>query len=812
MAEQFEHLSFERETLTNPRRKGQAPFFHTRKDKAAHGNQMRAALDSARQKLVQQHASRPNAIVLKLHYVGTLSIDKLQSFGLDFIGQDGDKICIVFTTEAGIAKFSDHLQRLGLGEIITNGQLLEALNGIDQWSADDRRSWALSENGLPDATSFTLDLSLWPLGDLGSQTRADLIKSFEQWLTDNHINTKDKVNLDSLLMYRLTVDRDQADMLLNHVDVRMVDLPPRSGITVTQLSRDIAELPTDIPTPALTAPRVCILDSGINTNHPLLRSAIAESESFVQAESESDLAGHGTAVAGIALYGDVETCERANLWQPACWLYNGKILNSNCEYDELQIENTLRKAVTYFVELGCRIFNLSVGNVNAPYHGGHVQGMAYVLDTLAREFDVLFIVSVGNFLGLDDPQIPADSWRDEYPDYLLGDHNVLIDPAPALNAITVGSIATHEATQNNQRWPDEIEHHCAANTGQPSPFTRHGPGHKDSIKPDLVAAGGNYAVPLRREGEQWAPVTTSPGVMTLNHNSIGNTIFSVMNGTSFAAPYITHLASRLMAEYPGASTNSIRALLVSQAEITNACEKTFGNEFAKTYARENKKRKPITDVVGYGEVNEGNLYRSDQSVVLLMSEESICADETQFFEIPLPDDFLANTTSSREISVALSYFPAVRTTRVDYRATKIQYVLVRGKSLEEVQKHFNQKFKKDVDTLNDSIDDKRRTVSAQRRSRGTLQYSRFAFTRLPESEKWFVAATRLDSFGWGYECSKEKESYSIVVTVADRQSESQSNTNGCTQVKFNWNTSKTIRHSGAYLLAPTTTQRTYLRR
>ena len=74
MSEQFEHLSFERELLTNPRRKGQPPYFHTRKDKAAHGNQMRAELDATRQKLAQQYASRPNAIVLKLHYKGTLNI------------------------------------------------------------------------------------------------------------------------------------------------------------------------------------------------------------------------------------------------------------------------------------------------------------------------------------------------------------------------------------------------------------------------------------------------------------------------------------------------------------------------------------------------------------------------------------------------------------------------------------------------------------------------------------------------------------------------------------------------------------------
>ena len=119
MVEEYEHLQFGREQLINPRRKGQRPYFHTQTDQPGHGAGLRSELDKVRPKLAQQYASRPNAIVLKLHYKGTLSIDKLQSHGLDFIGQDGDEVCIVFTGEAGIAKFSDHLQQLGLGEVVT---------------------------------------------------------------------------------------------------------------------------------------------------------------------------------------------------------------------------------------------------------------------------------------------------------------------------------------------------------------------------------------------------------------------------------------------------------------------------------------------------------------------------------------------------------------------------------------------------------------------------------------------------------------------------------------------------------------------
>ncbi|MFW8695458.1 S8 family serine peptidase, partial [Mesorhizobium japonicum] len=104
----------------------------------------------------------------------------------------------------------------------------------------------------------------------------------------------------------------------------------------------------------------------------------------------------------------------------------------NAIYDEHTVEATLTEAVEHFVGLGCRIFNLSLGNTNAPYDGTHIRGLAYILDVLARKHNVLFVVSTGNFMGSEDPAVPIKSWRDEYPEYLLHARSVIIAPAPAL--------------------------------------------------------------------------------------------------------------------------------------------------------------------------------------------------------------------------------------------------------------------------------------------------------------------------------------------------------------------------------------------
>lgn len=773
----YKHLSFERENLNNTRRSKQPPKFTTRGDLRGHGQKLNGYFASAAGVARSQHRSAENSpFVLKLQYDGAMSFDKLDKHGLEFISQEGKQICVVFADEAGLAVFQDHLNKLGvLGQNVTYKQILEAIEGIDAWSADDRKSWALKHIGLPEAETFKLDVELWPHHVANHPIRLRLRASFEKWLADEGISTIHKLNYDSLVMYRVEVSRAQAESLLDHSDVRLVDLIPQTGISYPQLNRDIAELPLEIPRPALDAARVCILDSGINTNHPLLKMAVGESESFVEGQDPFDEAGHGTAVAGIALYGDVEACNAGNFWRPQFWLYNGKVMRkctqtNNAVYDEHTVEATLTEAVEHFVGLGCRIFNLSLGNSNAPYDGSHVRGLAYILDVLARKHNILFIVSTGNFGGSEDPAVPVSSWREEYPEYLLHDRSVIIDPAPAMNVLTVGSIARHDATYDSQRYP-EIHQLAPASESQPSPFTRHGPSVKGAFKPELVAPGGNLACPMNTPNNQWRTDMRGLGVLTMNHEWQGRTLFKEISGTSFSAPYVTHLAGRLLNEYPEASANLLRAILVNHASLGHQIHSTFSDEMRASY-KANKityNREISRDVGGYGQVNEGDLFRSSDHCVVLMCEEAIEKDSCQFFELPLPASYLRSARAVRELTVTLAYSPAVRTTRLDYLATQISYRLVKGSSLDEVQSFFNKDTQDEADTRNDDASSNRE-ISAQQRSRGTVQSSKWTFKQRNPNEKWFVVVIRQDR-EWDHQDVLDREPYSLVVTVADRDNE-----------------------------------------
>jgi hypothetical protein len=426
----------------------------------------------------------------------------------------------------------------------------------------------------------------------------------------------------------------------------------------------------------------------------------------------------------------------------------------------------LVEAVRYFVDTySCKIFNISLGNTNSPYDHKHIRGIAYVLDQLSRELDVLFVVSAGNFSGSIDPEVPRQSWRDEYPEYLLANESLIIDPAPAMNVITVGSLAKHNATFDAQRYP-EIAQLAPASEHQPSPFTRHGPSVKGAIKPELVAIGGNLATSVRRD--QLTPVTKGMGVLTCNSGFVGGTLFGETSGTSFAAPYITHLAGRLLNNYPTASANLLRAMLVNNSNLPAEVERSFSSDLHLAYKSINK-RDPARDVAGYGLVDESELFRSSQNVVTLIVEDKIANNEHHFYELPLPPEFLRTQRAAREIRVTLAYCPAVRTTRIDYLATKMHFRLVKDTSLESVQRYFNHDTQGETETRNDDATTNR-DITAELRGRGTVQSSTWRMKQRSPDEKWFVVVTRQDR-DWGEAMSLALENYALVVTVTDRENE-----------------------------------------
>ena len=600
---------------------------------------------------------------------------------------------------------------------------------------------------------------MWSFGPLEDRPaeRTQLWRSFEAWTLAEGIAIIDSVKQDGLSLFRVRCDHSHAESLLNHRDIRTVDLPPRYGLELQLIYTDIQDLP-EIATPSENAPGLVVLDSGLTTGHPLLAPAVGDSQSFLPGKSADDEHGHGTLVAGLALYGDLESALREGNLSPRLRLFSGRILDEDNKNETGFVENQITEAVGYFKgQYGCRIFNLSFGDRNKPYLGKHVKGLSYTLDKLSRELGVLFVVSAGNVSG---SQLDGEAWHARYPQYLTEPDWAMVEPAPALNALTIGSLARHDQTTNSGRYSGDPSEIPIAGRSQPSPFSRHGHSVGGAIKPDLVAYGGNWAVNTRAGANTLVP-NSGLGELSTYRSFVVGRLFADESGTSMATPQIAHLAAGLLEEYPEADANVIRALLVAHATVPEASVALFPD------------KDMLRKVCGYGQTSIHSLYRSLENSVTLLATEQIANKRHHFYELPVPDDFVTSGRRVREITVAMAHTPFVRSTRIAYKATRMDFRMVPAENIGHAATVFNRATHRDEYERIGELPGA--SVGPQARDKGTVQASTWCFRQVSRrstlrNKRLFVVVTRND-FPWGEPHSAAEEPYALVVCLRDQENE-----------------------------------------
>jgi hypothetical protein len=431
-------------------------------------------------------------------------------------------------------------------------------------------------------------------------------------------------------------------------------------------------------------------------------------------------------------------------------LFSGKVFKDDgtdqTEFVEKAVEEAVRDLHDQY---GCRVFNLSYGDYNKVYDGRHVRGLAYTLDRLTRELGVLFVVPTGNLRTSELPDNPCA----QYPNYLFADDARLLDPAPALSALAVGGLAHHTASRESQRYPQHIEDLPIAQEDQPFPLGRCGPSINGAIKPDLVDNAGNLAV-MRNGGR---PRQAGLGLVSTCGNFANGRLFAEDIGTSYAAPQVAHRAAKLLETLPDASANLLRSLLSAHARWPKACKDLLNN------GDNAEGRKRLLQLVGYGRIDEDALYRSVDQAVTLLAEDQIANDKCHIYELPIPDCFWSAGKRQREITVALAYSPDIRTTRLDYRMSKLWYTLVKAADLDEVERAFQRNREEGMGEISTN-----RWIANDKRKLGTLQVSRWGFKLPPRiGEKIFAVVTRQDT-PWG-NAADGQEPYALVAVLADRE-------------------------------------------
>ncbi|MFN6483801.1 MULTISPECIES: S8 family serine peptidase [unclassified Nostoc] len=424
---------------------------------------------------------------------------------------------------------------------------------------------------------------------------------------------------------------------------------------------DINSPSFQLESPELNAPRVCVIDSGIQERHSLLKAAIdsKNSRSWVPGETDKtpdyvSNGGHGTSVAGAILY--PRTIPRSGNEKAVCWIQNARVLQANRKLPkQLFPPNLLGEIVEFYQEqTRTRIFNHSITG-SVPCLTRYMSAWASSIDNLTWQRDILFIVAAGNLPLYSRIGFTRLSVREhivanrQYPDYLLEDSSRIANPAQSFQALTVGSIAL-----NSYHAPP---YYSIAQKDKPSAFSCCGLGIWETIKPEVVEYGGDLVIDEGIPPNITFPKDVCPELVRSTLNG-GPAIGADKVGTSFAAPKVSNIAARLAAELPNENCLLYRALIVQSARWPEWIVEYGGDKLH------------ILRQIGYGLPDVARALGNAPNRITLMTREErrIVAKQAHIYQVKLPEKLRSQGEAFKILlEVTLSYKAQPRRTRRNRR-------------------------------------------------------------------------------------------------------------------------------------------------
>lgn len=684
----YEHLQLLRLPQRFERRKTGGGGRPPQRDPAGHSARLGAELDQALQ--TQQARRRPEfidpSLILRVQMTGAPLEEDWQRIGLSVLSSDEDRTLVLFSSTHDMAAFRERLAAYGRGtpagqQAPSYNTFVSTIQSIGAIEPRDRIGIRAREEGLNEPAGFQpgdtyiVDVELWDLGR--REMRERKLNQIAAYTASREGEELDRYVGPSITLVRVRCDGAVVQTLLALEDVSEIDLPPAADVTTAPLlAMQVGDLPP-IGAVAADAPLIGIIDSGVN-DHPLLADIIVGAIGVPDTLGTADDFGHGTRVAGIAVFGDLRGQLAAGALARGARLCSAKVVDQNGAFPDRRLTpGQMREAITRLHgEFGCRIFVVALGDRRKVYDGGKVGAWAATLDELVAELNVVIIVSAGNRDGIRGGT-RIEQAVTEYPAYLMEASNRLVEPAGAMNVVTVGALAHG----------DGLAPHVAGNVGvraitqtdEPSPFTRVGPGLRGAIKPDLVDVGGTLVfdpfVGRLRDGRDLAEA----GVLSLHYQPVDQ-LFTACSGTSFAAPLVAFKAGQILAQFPDASANLIRALLASGSSLPPAAKAKLALLGAEAERA----------ICGHGQVNLERAAFSDDSRVALYAEDELEVDHFAVYQIPIPELFQSER-GRRTLRVTLAYDPPVRHTRRDYAGNTVTFRLIRGCDPDLVFEHFRKR-------------------------------------------------------------------------------------------------------------------------
>lgn len=252
--------------------------------------------------------------------------------------------------------------------------------------------------------------------------------------------------------------------------------------------------------------KIAVLDTGVDADHPDLKTQVIESKNFSTATDANDHFGHGTHVASIAAGTGAKSHGKYKGVAPDAKILNGKVLDDNGSGDD----SGILAGMEWAAGQGADIVNLSLGGQDTP----GIDPLEAEVNKLSAEKGILFAIAAGN----DGPQSIGS-------------------PGSADAAITVGAV------DGNDKLAD---------------FSSTGPRVGDgAIKPDVTAPGVDITA------------AAAPGSVIDKEVGENPPGYLTISGTSMATPHVAGAAAILKQEHPSWGYAELKGALTGSAKGGN---------------------------------------------------------------------------------------------------------------------------------------------------------------------------------------------------------------------------------------------------
>lgn len=538
------------------------------------------------------------------------------------------------------------------------------------------------------------------------------------------------------------------------------------------------------------APAVCVLDTGVNRGHPLLSGSLDAGDCHAHDPSwgTDDHDGHGTEMAGLALYGDVAPHLKASTpVEHRHVLESVKILppkgaNRPDLYGAITADASARVEIQ--APARKRTFSMAVTATDARDRGQPTSwsaavdalaaGRAFVPSTQGLEYlddgsdpvQRLFVISAGN---VDELAVNHLDGSDTDPVH---------DPGQAWNALTVGGF-TDKAVVSDPKW---ASWQPLARPGDLSPWSTTSVVFSDAwpLKPDVVFEAGN--VVKNAKGEIDFPC---PDLCLLStHYQPNKRSFVLSWATSAATAQVARLAAIIAADYPTLWPEAVRALIVHSAEWTSQMQ-TYLRGASRKHARARLVRR-----YGFGVPNINRARRSANDALTLIVQGTIRPfapkpakpnerqmGDIHYYELPWPREVLQGLGETPvRLRVTLSYFiepnPGQRgwKKRHRYASHGLRFDL-KGpvEPMEEFHKRLNQKeLEDDEEKPSSGTDSSNWYLGETARNRGSIHSDILQGFAADIAERGVIAVYPVS--GWWKDQPKRDRSdkgtrYALVISI-----------------------------------------------